>query len=249
MGALPPVREPAPRMPARHFTGRFPRVPGTPHGRRSASVGHACHHPLIVRPGAAWRPRRAADRWSTHMSSTSDSHEGVLHVLPVPKKVRHGGGRRAGRGRRRHAGGPGRGEARPGDDGRPVHPAVPRPVRQDQGHRQRVLQPAGRALPLGRDPDGGGTRPRARDDVRGVQLLDLAGGHLRPGDRGLDAVQQRVGDGREDHHPLAHRPAEQRLVQPGESGHLRARVARPVQLSRARSTPRSRWARTRSPTS
>ena len=56
-----------------------------------------------------------------------------------------------------------------------------------------VLQPRGRAVPLDRDADRRGARPRPRDHVRGVQLLDLAGGPVRPGHPELGAVQQRLG--------------------------------------------------------
>ena len=71
--------------------------------------------------------------------------------------------------------------------------ALPRPVRQDQGPGQRLLQPEG--IPyhsvetlIVEAPDYG-----HETTSEAYSLLDLARGAVRPGHRGLGAVQQRLG--------------------------------------------------------
>ena len=55
---------------------------------------------------------------------------------------------------------------------------------------ERLLQPRGRALSRRRDAALRGARLRARDDVRGVQLLAVAGGRLRKGDARLGTLDR-----------------------------------------------------------
>ena len=98
--------------------------------------------------------------------------------------------------------------------GQRLRPAVPR--RSTTRSRTRptaTSSPEGVPVPLGRDADRRGARPGPRDHLRGVQLLAVAGGAVRPGHRRLGTVQQRLGDDGEVHHPDARRPADQRRLQ------------------------------------
>ena len=58
--------------------------------------------------------------------------------------------------------------------------------------KQRLLQPEGHPVPLGRAAHRGGPGLRSRDHLGDLQLLAVADGRLRPRHRRLDRVQQRV---------------------------------------------------------
>ena len=106
----------------------------------------------------------------------------------------------------------------------------------------------GHPVPRGRDADRRGARLRPRDDVRGVQLLALAGGDVRQGDPRLELPRPRL----EEHGgyiiPTHGRPADQRWSYTrSQAGDLRARGRPAGRATRRRSTAPCPSARTRSP--